>query len=566
MMFKNNRIGELLLREQKITAKQLEEALIEQKRQGGQTKIGNLLIQKGFIDEGTLLHFLSKQFGLPMIDLSRIEFDPALANIIPDNIARKYEILPIGKEGATLKMAISDPSNIFALDDLKFLTGSNIQLFLSSEKHLREALDKHYSLTSTLNQALEDLKGLEVDFIHPDEELDEISLEIAAKEAPVVKLANLLLVDAIKRGASDIHFESYDRAFRVRYRIDGVLYEIMNPPVKLKNALVSRLKIMSNLNIAERRLPQDGRLKLRFGENREMDFRVSVLPTLYGEKVVLRLLDKTNLQVDLERLGFEPEALVKFYEAVHKPYGMILVTGPTGSGKTTTLYSTLGELNKATQNISTAEDPVELNIYGINQVQVHEEIGLSFSNVLRSFLRQDPDIIMVGEIRDRETAEISIKAALTGHLVLSTLHTNDASNTVTRLLDMGIEPFLVASSLNLVVAQRLVRKLCPNCKKKVEKSTDLLREFSLDPEVLTLSETVGCPSCNFSGYKGRIAIYEVLPIFEKLKELIFERASPAAIKKVARLEGMKTLRESGITKVLEGVTTLEEVIRVTDKD
>ena len=565
-MFKSNRIGELLLREQKITAKQLDEVLVEQKRQGGQSKIGNLLIQKGFIDEETLLLFLSKQFGLPIIDLSRIEFDPALADLIPDNIARKYEILPIGKEGATLKMAISDPSNIFALDDLKFLTGSNIQLFLSTEKQLKEALDKHYSLTSTLTQALEDLKGLEVDIIHPDEEMDETSLEIAAKEAPVVKLANLLLVDAIKRGASDIHFEAYDRAFRVRYRIDGVLYEIMNPPVKLKNALVSRLKIMSNLNIAERRLPQDGRLKLRFGENREMDFRVSVLPTLYGEKVVLRLLDKTNLQVDLERLGFEPEALGKFYEAVHKPYGMILVTGPTGSGKTTTLYSALGELNKATQNISTAEDPVELNIYGINQVQVHEEIGLSFSNVLRSFLRQDPDIIMVGEIRDKETAEISIKAALTGHLVLSTLHTNDASNTVTRLLDMGIEPFLVASSMNLVVAQRLVRKLCPNCKKKVEKSTDLLKEFNLDPNIHSLSETVGCPACNFSGFKGRIAIYEVLPLFEKLKELIFERASAAEIKKIARMEGMKTLRESGITKVLEGVTTLEEVIRVTDKD
>ncbi|OGP51067.1 MAG: type IV-A pilus assembly ATPase PilB [Deltaproteobacteria bacterium RBG_13_43_22] len=565
-MLKSNRIGELLLREQKISAKQLDEVFAEQKRRGGQPKISTLLIEKGFIDEQTLLLFLSKQFGLPIIDLSRIEFDPSLTDLIPDNIARKYEILPIGKEGATLKMAIADPSNIFALDDLKFLTGSNIQLFLSTEKNLREALDKHYSLTSTLTQALEDLKELEVDFVHPEEDLDEVNLEIAAKEAPVVKLANLLLVDAIKRGASDIHFETYDRAFRVRYRIDGVLYEIMNPPVKLKNAMISRLKIMSNLNIAERRLPQDGRLKLRFGENREMDFRVSVLPTLFGEKVVLRLLDKTNLQVDLERLGFETEALTKFNEAVHKPYGMILVTGPTGSGKTTTLYSTLGELNKTTQNISTAEDPVELNIFGINQVQVHEEIGLSFANVLRSFLRQDPDIIMVGEIRDKDTAEISIKAALTGHLVLSTLHTNDASNTVTRLLDMGVEPFLVASSVNLVVAQRLVRKLCPNCKKKVETSTDLLKEFNLDPTVHTLSETVGCPSCNFSGYKGRIAIYEVLPFFEKLKELIFERASAAEIKKVARMEGMKTLRESGLTKVLEGVTTLEEVIRVTDKD
>jgi type IV pilus assembly protein PilB len=474
--------------------------------------------------------------------------------------------VPIGKEGATLKIAVADPSNIFALDDLKFLTGSNIQLFLAGEKGLKEALDKYYNITSSLAEALEDLKGLEVDYIQPEEEVDELTLESAAKEAPVVKLANLLLVDAIKRGASDIHFETYDRAFRVRYRIDGVLYEIMNPPVKLKNALVSRLKIMSNLNIAERRLPQDGRLKLRFGEGNEMDFRVSVLPTLYGEKVVLRLLDKSNLQVDLGRLGFETEALSKYNQAIHKPYGMILVTGPTGSGKTTTLYSTLGELNKTTQNISTVEDPVELNIHGINQVQVHEDIGLTFSNVLRSFLRQDPDIIMVGEIRDRDTAEISIKAALTGHLVLSTLHTNDAANTVTRLLDMGIEPFLVSSSLNLVVAQRLVRKLCPNCKKRVEKPTDLLKEFHLDPAIQALWETVGCPTCNFSGFKGRIAIYEVLPFFEKLKELIFERASAAEIKKVARSEGMKTLRESGLTKVLEGVTTLEEVIRVTDKD
>jgi type IV pilus assembly protein PilB len=565
-MFKSNRIGELLLREKKITAQQLDEVLDEQKRLGGQPKLGTLLIQKGYISEEALLEFLSRQFGLPVIDLSRLEFDQSLTEVIPDNIARKYEILPISREGTTLKLAIADPSNIFALDDLKFLTGSNIQLFLSKEKDLKEALDKYYSLTSSLTQALEDLKGVEVDYISPEEEVDETSLESAAKEAPVVKLTNLLLIDAIKRGASDIHFECYERAFRVRYRIDGILYEIMNPPVKLKNAIISRLKIMSNLNIAERRLPQDGRLKLRFGDNRDMDFRVSVLPTLFGEKVVLRLLDKSNLQVDLEKLGFEPEALAKFHQAVHRPYGMILVTGPTGSGKSTTLYSTLGELNKTTHNISTVEDPVELNIYGINQVQVHEEIGLTFANVLRSFLRQDPDIIMVGEIRDKETAEISIKAALTGHLVLSTLHTNDAPNTVTRLLDMGIEPFLVASSLNLIVAQRLVRKLCPNCKKRVEISTDLMKEFDLDPERHDLWEPVGCPTCNFSGYKGRVAIYEVLPLYEKLKDLIFERASAAEIKRVARAEGMKTLRESGLTKVLEGITTLEEVIRVTERD
>ncbi|MFH0789075.1 MAG: type IV-A pilus assembly ATPase PilB [Pseudomonadota bacterium] len=567
-MFKSKPIGELLLREKKITAGQLKEALAEQKRQNGLPKIGSLLIQKGYMDEETLLSFLSKQFGLPVIDLTRFEFKPGCINLIPNNIARKYEIIPLGKEGSTLKMAISDPSNIFAIDDLKFLIGSNIKLFLATEKDLKEALDKYYgpTSTSTLTEALEDIKGLEVDYIQQEEEVDEINLEIAAKEAPVVKLVNLLLIDAIKRGASDIHFETYDRAFRVRYRIDGVLYEIMNPPLKLKNALVSRLKIMSNLNIAERRLPQDGRLKLRFGDLNEMDFRVSILPTLFGEKVVMRLLDKSNLQGNLERLGFEPEALTKYHEAIRKPYGMILVTGPTGSGKSTTLYSTLGELNKTTENICTAEDPVELNIFGINQVQVHEEIGLSFSNVLRSFLRQDPDIIMVGEIRDKDTAEISIKAALTGHLVLSTLHTNDASNTVSRLLDMGIEPFLVASSINLVVAQRLVRRLCPNCKKQVEISTDFMEKINLNLPGQKLWEAVGCPACNFTGFKGRIAIYEVLPFFDQLKALIFERASAAEIKKVARTQGMKTLRESGITKMLEGVTTLEEVLRVTDKD
>jgi type IV pilus assembly protein PilB len=565
-MFKSKRIGELLIRERRISRVQLDEVLVEQKRQGEREKIGTLLVQKGFITQADLVQFLAKQFGLPVIDLNHVEFDQTLLDLIPGNIARKYEIIPLAKEGSTLKMAISDPSNIFALDDLKFLTGSNIQLFLSDEKSLKEALDRHYSLKTTINEVLEDIKGLEVDYIQQEEELDEANLENAAKEAPVVKLTNLLLIDAIKRGASDIHFEAYDRAFRVRYRIDGVLYEIMNPPVKLKNALISRLKIMSNLNIAERRLPQDGRLKLRFGEGKEMDFRISVLPTLFGEKVVLRLLDKSNLQVNMEKLGFEQDALAKYQTAIHKPYGMILVTGPTGSGKTTTLYSTLGELNKTTQNISTAEDPVEMNLYGINQVQVHEEINLSFSNILRSFLRQDPDIIMVGEIRDKETAEISIKAALTGHLVLSTLHTNDAASSVTRLLDMGMEPFLVSSSLNLVVAQRLVRKLCPNCKKSIATMEEVLNEFNLDPTVQNLFEPEGCPVCNFSGFKGRIAIYEVLPFFEQLKEMIFERTSAVEIKKTARQQGMKTLRESGLTKVVEGLTSLEEVLRVTDKD
>jgi type IV pilus assembly protein PilB len=565
-MFKSKRIGELLIREKKITREQLDAVLAEQMRQGDREKLGTLLVQKGFLSQDDLVQFLAKQFALPVIDLTQLEVPQSLLDLIPGNIARKYEIIPIAKEGSTLQVAISDPSNIFALDDLKFLTGSNIQLFLSDENGLKNALDRIYSLKTSISEVLEDIKGLEVDYIRQEEDLDETSLENAAQEAPVVKLTNLLLVDAIKRGASDIHFEAYDRAFRVRYRIDGILYEIMNPPMRLKNALISRIKIMSNLNIAERRLPQDGRMKLRFGEGKEMDFRVSVMPTLFGEKVVLRLLDKTNLQVNLELLGFESLALGKYMEAIHKPYGMILVTGPTGSGKTTTLYSSLGELNKTTQNISTAEDPVELNIYGINQVQVHEEIGLTFSNILRSFLRQDPDIIMVGEIRDKETAEISIKAALTGHLVLSTLHTNDAASSVTRLLDMGMEPFLVASSIILVVAQRLVRKLCPSCKKPIEVNRDLLHEFNPSPSVTNLWEPVGCPACNFSGFKGRIAIYEVLPFFEQLKEMVFERASAAEIKKFARHQGMKTLRESGLTKVMEGLTALKEVFRVTEKD
>ncbi|MCU0579852.1 MAG: type IV-A pilus assembly ATPase PilB, partial [Desulfobacterota bacterium] len=500
------------------------------------------------------------------IDLSGLEFDPSLAEAIPATIARKYEILPVGREGAKLKIAISDPSNIFALDDLKFLTGSNIQLFLASDQDLKTALDKHYSISETICNVLEDIKNLEVDVVRPEEDLDEANLELAAAEAPVVKLTNLILMDAIKRGASDIHFENYDRAFRVRYRIDGVLYEIMNPPVKLNRAIISRIKIMSNLNIAERRLPQDGRLKLRFGQGQEMDFRVSSLPTLFGEKVVLRLLEKSALRVNLDLLGFEADDLRTFREAIHKPYGMILVTGPTGSGKTTTLYSALSELNKATQNISTAEDPVEMYMAGINQVQIHEEIGLSFANALRAFLRQDPDIIMVGEIRDRDTAEISIKAALTGHLVLSTLHTNDAPNTVTRLLDMGVEPFLVSSSLHLVVAQRLVRKICSKCKREIDLPLENLQEFETGSWEGALYGGAGCPECNFSGYRGRVAIYEVLPFGEALKELVFERASAAAIKKKACALGMKTLRESGIAKVRSGITTLEEVFRVTERD
>jgi type IV pilus assembly protein PilB len=471
--------------------------------------------------------------------------------------------------GSTLIVAVEDPSNMFAVDDIKFLTGYNVEVVVAAPSAIKGAIDKYYDSSATLLDVMSnfDLEDLEV--VSSSEEINVADLEKAVDDAPVVKLVNLVLSDAIKKGASDIHIEPYEKAFRVRFRIDGILYEEMKPPMKLKNAITSRLKIMANLDIAERRLPQDGRIKLKISKDKDMDFRVSVLPTLFGEKIVLRLLDKSNLQLDMTKLGFEEKPLKDFKDAIHRPYGMVLVTGPTGSGKTTTLYSALSELNTLETNISTAEDPVEFNLPGINQVQMHEEIGLNFAASLRSFLRQDPDIIMVGEIRDFETAEIAIKAALTGHLVLSTLHTNDAPSTVNRLLNMGVEPFLVASSTNLILAQRLARRICPNCKEKVDVPAQALLDIGLPEEAVgtfACYRGTGCANCSDTGYRGRVALYEVMPITDELKELVLNGASAMELKDLAVQQGMKTLRMSGISKIQEGMTTVEEVVRTTIKD
>src|SRR5450432_3765784 len=461
------RLGELLVRENLISLQQLQKAQDEQKKAGG--RIGYHLTKLGFIEESELTNFLSKQYGVPSINLKEFDIDPEVVKLVPKEVAEKHQCIPVNRAGASLILAMSDPSNIYAIDDIKFLTGYNIEVVVASEQAIKEALEKYYAEKGpSYDEVMEGFDESEIEVGHDEEGENVVDMEKSAAEAPVVKLVNLILLDAIKKGASDIHVEPYEKDFRVRYRIDGVLYEVMKPPLKLRAALVSRLKIMADLDIAERRLPQDGRIKLRIAGGKEMDFRVSVCPTLFGEKVVMRLLDKSNLQLDMTKLGFDAEPLKWFKEAIDRPYGMVLVTGPTGSGKTTTLYSALSTLNTSDVNISTAEDPVEFNFAGINQVQMHDDIGLNFASSLRSFLRQDPDIIMIGEIRDFETAEIGVKAALTGHMVLSTLHTNDAPATINRLLNMGIEPFLVTASLNLILAQRLCRKLCQSCKKAVK--------------------------------------------------------------------------------------------------
>ena len=563
-----DRLGELLLKEKLITQEQLSKAIDEQRSGGG--RIGFNLTKLGFVDEKELTEFLSRQYGIPSIDLSSTEIDPEIIKLIPEDVARKYQIIPVSRAGSTLTIAMADPSNIFAIDDVKFLTGYSVETVVASEAAMKGAIEQYYDVPEMdYGDVLTEFDETEMEVVQEEEDIDISDLKKAVEDAPVVKLVNLILTDAIKKGASDIHIEPYEKSFRVRYRIDGVLQEIMKPPLKLKNAIVSRIKIMSNLDIAERRLPQDGRIKLKMGKNKEMDYRVSVLPTLYGEKVVTRLLDKSNLQLDMTKLGFEDSALTNFLEAIHKPWGIVLVTGPTGSGKTTTLYSALTDLNKVSDNISTAEDPVEYNLGGINQVQMHEDIGLNFAAALRAFLRQDPDIIMVGEIRDYETAEIAIKAALTGHLVLSTLHTNDAPSTINRLLNMGIEPFLIASSTNLVLAQRLARKICSECKEVLKMPHQALIDIGFSPEEvksMVCYKGKGCAVCNGSGYKGRIALYEVMVMNETLKELVLNGVSAAELKRAAINEGMKTLRMSGLQKVQEGTSTIEEILRVTMAD
>jgi type IV pilus assembly protein PilB len=596
------RLGELLIKRNFITPEQLKKASEEQKVKGG--RLESNLVRLGYIKEDELLSFLSAQYRVPSVKISKMEINPNVIKLVPSSVSKKYFILPINRVGPKLTLAMADPSNIVVIDEIKFMTGFNVEPVVASETEIIDAIKKYYGgggnvagLGSVSFQAsdfdLDDDTNVTVDGIMLDEDkmidvddfnklvhgaVDNVEVveggpnaleEMVEMEGPIIKIVNGILIKAIKLGASDIHFEPYERTFRVRYRIDGVLRRDMSLPVQIKNAMVSRLKIMARLDIAEKRLPQDGRIKLRLGKGREMDFRVSTVPILFGEKVVLRLLDKSALQLDMAKLGFEESSLADLKAAIHKPVGMILVTGPTGSGKTTTLYSALSELNKETENILTAEDPIEYNFMGINQVQMHEEIGLTFASSLRSFLRQDPDIIMVGEIRDFETAQIAVQAALTGHLVLSTVHTNDAPGTVTRLIDMGIEPFLISSAVILILAQRLIRKICMDCRESIKVHPQLLIDLGIAPdEVKSFSvyKGKGCPICNNTGYKGRIGLYEVMPMKEEVKELILSRASTSEIKKEAMRLGMKTLRQSGIVKIKEGVTTVEEVLRSTIED
>jgi type IV pilus assembly protein PilB len=562
-----SRLGELLVRHGLVSDQQLNQALEDQKTQGG--RLGTSLVKLGFAKEEELSAFLAKQYGMPSINLSDFEIEHEIIRLVAPEIAQKYQVVPVNRAGASLIVAMSDPSNLFAIDDLKFMTGFNIEVVVATESSIKAAIDKYYDHSSSLAMVMDDLADIDIEVVDEHDDVNLRDLERATEDAPVVKLVNFILTDAIKKKASDIHIEPYEKEFRVRYRIDGVLYEQIKPPMKMRAAIISRLKIMAEMDIAERRLPQDGRIKIKLPGGKDMDYRVSCLPTLFGEKVVCRLLDKSNLQLDMTKLGYEEKPLGWFKEAIHKPFGMVLVTGPTGSGKTVSLYSALAELNDSTLNISTAEDPVEFNFAGINQVQMHEEIGLNFASALRSFLRQDPDIIMIGEIRDFETAEIGIKAALTGHLVLSTLHTNDAPSTISRMLNMGIEPFLVASAVNLITAQRLGRRNCKECSETEDIPKQALIEAGVAPEEVDhyiCYRGRGCPTCNNTGYKGRVGIYQVMPMFEEIRELVLSGANTAEIKRESMRLGVKTMRQSALSKLKEGVTSFEEVLRCTVAD
>jgi len=567
-----NRFGEVLLQSNKINPQQLQEALVAQKEQGG--RIGAILVQLGHLTEEDLVESLSQHFGVPAIDLEGMDIEESVIKIIPPDIARKYTILPVSKAGATVTLAMIDPTNVFAMDDVKFMTGYRVEPVVASETGIRNTIDRYYGSTHAieLKKVMEDLTEeaeSDLEVLEDEEDLDLGSLEEESEQAPVVKLVNIILTDSIKRGASDIHIEPYEKEYRVRYRVDGILYEVMHPPLKLKEAITSRLKIMAKLDIAEKRLPQDGRIKIKTkikGKGKDLDLRVSVLPTIYGEKIVMRLLDKDNLMLDMTRLGFESDSLRRFEQAIRKPYGMVLVTGPTGSGKTNTLYSALSQVNKTDVNIMTAEDPVEFNLTGINQVQMKEQIGLNFAAALRSFLRQDPNIILVGEIRDFETAEVAIKAAMTGHLVLSTLHTNDAPSSINRLMNMGVEPFLVATSVHLVVAQRLVRRICSFCKEPYDAPPAALTNVGFSEQEarsLQMFRGRGCDRCGNTGYKGRVGLYEVMDVGDEVRELILSGASAIELRQKAVEQGMITLRGSGLQKIREGMTTVEEVLRET---
>jgi type IV pilus assembly protein PilB len=573
----SGKLGEILLKESLITPDQLKQALDHQKMNGG--RLGNSLVKLGFLNDDEVTAVLSRQYGVPSINLAYFEVDPNVTKLIPMDTAAKYQVLPLSRVGSSLTLAMVDPTNVFAMDDIKFMTGFNIEPVVASEAAILDAIKKQYGsvedqerkkeleeIVNFIDEGQAESLELEAD---EDGSLNLAQMEKAAEEAPVIKLVNYILTDAVKRSASDIHLEPYEKEYRIRYRIDGVLQAMMTPPFKLRDAIISRIKIMSKLDISEKRLPQDGRIMIKMmlnGRKKQLDFRVSVLPTLYGEKIVMRLLDKENLRLDMTKLGFEQESLDKFTKAIFKPYGMVLVTGPTGSGKTNTLYSAISQLNKPDTNILTAEDPVEFQLHGINQVQMKEQIGLNFAAALRSFLRQDPNIILVGEIRDFETAEIAIKAALTGHLVLSTLHTNDAPSTISRLMNMGIEPFLVATSVHMIVAQRLVRRICSDCKTPENTTPQLLMDAGYTPaeaKTVTVYKGAGCPTCGNKGYKGRCGLYEVLEITDEMRELILVGASALELRKKAIEQGMITLRKSGLIKAKLGQTTLAEVFRET---
>ena len=612
------KLGEILVRENLITSQQLRETLEYQRANGG--RLGSNLVKLGYVSDDVVTAVLSRQYGVPSINLDLFQIDKNIIKLISEEVALKYSVLPITKAGATLTLAMADPTNVFAMDDIKFMTGLNVEPVIASESSIQLAVGKYYSGSNEIdifdaafaveaesfaptslkngknghakpkqrNQqpAVEALSESDLDVsldrfefsgdgtedfevLEEKDEIDLAALARASEDAPVVRLVNVLMVDSLRRGASDIHVEPYEKDFRIRFRIDGVLYDVMHPPLKIRDPLISRLKIMAKLDISEKRLPQDGRIKIKVkidNRSRELDFRVSTLPTLFGEKVVLRLLDKDKLMLDMTKLGFEQESLDKFQRAISNPYGMVLVTGPTGSGKTNTLYSALQALNTSETNIMTAEDPVEFNLQGINQVQMKEQIGLNFAAALRSFLRQDPNIVLVGEIRDFETAEIAIKAALTGHLVLSTLHTNDAPSTISRLVNMGIEPFLVATSVNIIQAQRLIRRVCNECKQEVQMPPDALTEVGFSKEEapsIKLYKGKGCSNCNNTGYRGRVGLYEVMDMTDELRELIIIGASAMELRKKAIEGGMITLRESGLYKIRAGITTIEEVVKET---
>jgi type IV pilus assembly protein PilB len=599
------KIGQLLVGDGLITETQLEEALRLQKREGG--RIGSILIKLGYLTEEKLVGFLSWKFGIPSIDLSKQPPDPSLKDVVPAGLAKRHCLIPVERSGTKLKVAMADPLNLYAVDDIKYLTGYDVDVVVASESSIKKAIKEYYGYLKGTKGETESLtyispertterekekklvtkppKPVHRPPILTDSEINKVIdnilkevrdvekrkviAELEYSDSPVIKLVNNILITAIYKNASDIHIEPYENILRIRYRIDGILYDVINLPLKIKNALTSRIKIMANLDIAERRLPQDGRIKIKIGKKREIDFRVSTLPCLFGEKTVLRILDKSSLQVDMTKLGFEKSQLETFKSAIETPYGMILVTGPTGSGKTTTLYSAISHLNKPGVNIMTAEDPVEYNFHGINQVQIKEEIGLTFASALRSFLRQDPDIILVGEIRDYETVEIAVKAALTGHLVFSTLHTNDAPSTITRLLNMGVEPYLITSSVILVIAQRLARRICDNCRtEKAVTSLELLKIGFTEEEIkeMRVYTGKGCSVCNNSGYRGRVALFELMSITDELKELILKGAPVLEIKRLAISQGMQTLRRNGLNKIKEGLTTIDEVVRVTSED